>query len=354
MIPNLRFMTIVAALLGVPAVAGAAGYYLCTDVQATLGGTDYTPTDIFLNDNGVYSLQLDLGDPQVQLSGVERRSDGLWVLSPAVPAEAAGPRDVVLTDGITLTPYFDGNAAGVPEYARIDALLLDAGALVLSFDVPVNLGGVEYGPADLVRWNAPGFSLYWNAEAAGVPPESNVVGAGLEPLGHLVVTFDVPTRLGGTDYLPGELVQWNSGPSFTSYSKDPAWPPSAQLRDFGFLPPVGPVPDGASEPGTPLTITRAAPSLTLSWGDDCPSPGDDYEVYEGALGSPFVYSHTMKQCTTGGATSATFMEPAGNVYYLVVKRNVVSEGSYGRSSDGSERPQGAAACLPRQAGPACP
>jgi hypothetical protein len=39
---------------------------------------------------------------------------------------------------------------------------------------------------------------------------------------------------------------------------------------------------------------------------------------------------------------------AGNTYYLVVPRNAGTEGSYGTTSAGAERPAGANACAPRK------
>jgi len=345
------FLFTAIALACAPA-AWCVTYYLATDVPATLGGTDFTADEVLLNAGGLYSLQLAFGEPSVQLGGLERRADGLWLLTPAKPEEGAGPRDVVLFDGVTLTPYFDGATAGVPEYARIDSVMLDpGGALVLSFDVPVNLGGAEYGPSDLVRYNLGVFSLFWNSGAAGVPPDSNVVGAGETAAGDLIVTFDVPTRLGATEFMPGQLVRWDGGTNFSAYVTDPSWPPDAQLRDFGFLPPSGAVSDGQL-PGVPLTISRSASNLTLSWGATCVAGDTDYEVYEGTLG--LFYSHTSKLCSTGGATNITFSEPSGSVYYLVVPRNAVCEGSYGRKSDNTELPQGASACLPQQVAAQCP
>src|SRR5262249_40417691 len=154
------------------------------------------------------------------------------------------------------TMYFDGGATGVPAGAGIDAILLDpAGALILTFDVPVSLGGIDFLPYDLVRFSGGRFSLYWSGAAAGVPIYANLVGADRDGAGILVLTFDVPVNLGGADYLPGQLVAWNGGTSFSTYFKDPAWPVSAQLRGFAFVPPAGALPDGGSVPGTPLTVT---------------------------------------------------------------------------------------------------
>jgi len=349
-------LLVVLSLVGaVPATSGVS-YYFVTDVPATLGGIDYTPDEILRSDNSVYSVELNFGDSSVRLLALHRLPDGRWLLVPATPAvdgtSAVEPRDVILFDGVTPAPYFDGSTAGVPDYARIDSVFLDAdGSLVLGFDVPVNLGGTEYSRSDLVRYSGGVFSLFWDAEAAGVPADANVVGADRDSGGTLVVSFDVPTNLGGTEYLPGQLVRWN-GSAFSSYFVDPAWPSSAQIGDFGFVPSAGSVPDGGGAPGTPLTVSAAGGNLTLSWGASCATPDTDYEIYEGTIG--IYYSHTQKFCTTGGATTRTFSQPAGNTYYLVVPKNAVSEGSYGRASNGSERPQGSAACLPQQIALACP
>jgi len=349
-------LLVVLGLAGaVPAISGVS-YYLVTDVPATLGGIDYTPDQILRSDTSIYSVELNFGDSSVQFLALHRLPDGKWLLVPATPVDdgtsGIEPRDVVLFDGVSPVLYFDGSTAGVPDYARIDSVFLDpGGSLVLGFDVPVNLVGTEYSRSDLVRYSAGVFSLFWDAEAAGVPADVNVVGADRDSGGTLVVSFDVPTNLGGTWYLPGQLVRWN-GSAFSSYFVDPAWPSSALLGGFGFVPAAGAVPDGGASPGTPLTVNAAAGSLTLSWGPSCATADTDYEIYEGTIGS--YYSHTEKFCTTGGATTTTFPQPSGSTYYLVVPKNTVSEGSYGRASSGSERPQGSAACLPQQIALACP
>jgi hypothetical protein len=98
----------------------------------------------------------------------------------------------------------------------------------------------------------------------------------------------------------------------------------------------------------------ASGDLTLNWGSSCAPSDADYEVYEGSLTGPFVYSHTSKLCSTGGATMATFPAPPGSAYYLIVPKNAVSEGSYGLKSGGVERPQGSQACLPQVIAQSCP
>jgi hypothetical protein len=225
----------IGALLGVASPALAVDYYLATDVPATLGASDYTTNQIVRSQNAAYVLERELA-AGVGIAALHRRTDGVWLFSPSHPVSLGNvdyePRDVVSFYGAGYSSYLDGSAEGIPEYARIDALLVDSsGAPVLSFDVPVDLGGTEYSPSDLVRFSGGAFSLYWDAQAAGVPAYANLVGADRDCLGTLVVTFDVPTDLGGIDYLPGQLVQWN-GAGFNSYFTDPGWPAGVQLRDF--------------------------------------------------------------------------------------------------------------------------
>ena len=354
-----RTLVAVAILFGAAITSvRAVSYYLTIDVPATLDGLDHTTDQVLRSDSAIYSVAFALGAPDTQFGALHRRADGIWLLASTTPfflgATPVQSHDVVSYDGATFSLYFDGSAAGIPEGVRIDALFLDSGGNpVFSFDVPVNLGGIEYAPSDLVRHSGGAFSLYWSAAAAGVPAYANVVGADRDSAGVLVVNFDVPTNLGGTEFLPGQLVRWKGGTTFSSYFADPAWPPYAQLRDFGFVPSSGAVPDGSGAT-TPMSVSLAGGNLTLSWGISCAATDPDYEVYEGTLAQPFAYNHGEKLCTTGGATTATFAAPPGSAYYLIVPKNSVSEGSYGRASSGLEIPQGTAACLPQQIALACP
>ncbi len=348
-------MAVMTMLLGFPSAGWSTSYYLGTDVPVTLGVTDYFPDQLLRGQNGAYVLQTAL-PVGTEIASLHRRLDGVWIFSPSYPLTLGAtdyePRDLVSFDGVNFSLFLGGSAAGIPAEARIDALFLDSGgAPLLSFDVPVNLGGTDYSPSDLVRFSGGLFSLAWDAQAAGVPADADLAGADLDSGGNLITTFDVPTNLGGTDYLPGQLVRWN-GITFSSFFIDPAWPTYGQLRDFSLVPASGAVPDGFGAPGVPLTVTYATGNLTLTWDVSCAAIDTDYEIYEGALGT--YYSHASKFCTTGGLTTSTFAGPPDSTYYLVVPRNTLGEGSYGSASSGAERPQGASACLPQQIAVACP
>jgi hypothetical protein len=114
---------------------------------------------------------------------------------------------------------------------------------------------------------------------------------------------------------------------------------------------VGQIPDGDDVAGSPLVLEPFGGNLLLTWSDSCIVTDNDYEVYEGTIGS--YYSHVSKICSTGGATAAVVAPALASSYYLVVPSNGTNEGSYGRSSSGTERPVGGGQCLTRLAG-ACP
>ena len=105
-----------------------------------------------------------------------------------------------------------------------------------------------------------------------------------------------------------------------------------------------------------LQVSRSAGGeLTLSWGSSCVT-NNGYAIYEGVLGD--WTSHIPLSC---GATfpAATFSEPAGNSYFLVVPTSINLippdvEGSYGLLSNGSERPRSSQACIAEQAIVPCP
>ena len=116
--------------------------------------------------------------------------------------------------------------------------------------------------------------------------------------------------------------------------------------------PAGRIPDGDQVAGTALTVEHAAAgNITLDWDPSC-LPGDtDFEIYEGTIGD--FTGHVPRFCSTGAATTSTFLPAGGDTFYLVVPRNATREGSYGISSSG-ERPQGGVFTCFDQEIDACP
>jgi hypothetical protein len=131
------------------------------------------------------------------------------------------PRDVASYNSSTsfFSPslFFVGATNSVPGGTRIDALGMDAsGDLLLSFDVTINVPGSRGGtftvkPADLVAFNSGKYSLAFNSAVAGIPDGVNLDGATMLPNAHLLMAFDEFGSIGGTDFTPTDVLEFNSG-----------------------------------------------------------------------------------------------------------------------------------------------
>jgi len=344
-------LMMVLGMLGPPALAQS--FYLSPDVPTNLGGTNYMPWEVVRNDSGAYTLKLSL-PPNTPVNGLHQMCRGYWLLTVEAPTTLGGttfdPRDVIRYDpvGGTYVYFLNGAAAGVPAGSSVDAAFLpgdDSSPLILSFDVPTTIGGTTYEPADLVRYSGGVFALFFDASAATppVPLANDVTGADRRG-GRTVISFDVPTTLGAPTFLPGQLVWWD-GLAFGTFYADPTWPAGSVVGDFSFLPDPGRVPPLSLRVDKSLLV---AGNLTLSWGAALSAGAEDYGIYEGILGT--WYSHTAIDCNDAGGDRTEDVTPGnGNRYYLVVPFNPNDEGSYGTNSAGVERPQGTSPCRLTQA-----
>lgn len=347
-----RLLLGAALLLLAPASSSAASFYLCADVPTDLASTTYVPWQIVRNDGGVYggTLTLPIGTP---VGGLHRMDGGDWLLAVGASTDLGGttfePRDVARFDGSTFGLFFDGSAQGIPGGSSVDAVFLDggdAGDLILSVDVPTTIGATTYDPADLIRFSAGVFSSFFDATAASppIPTTSNVIGADVRA-GLMVVTFDIPTTLGGSTFLPGELVAWD-GASFASFYQDTSWPLSSRANALAFLP------DPVEVPAT-ITVAKSGGDLSIAWATGCSAGSEDFGIYEGVIGS--WSSHRYIDCSDDGGDMMELIAPRpGDRYYLVVPHNPNDEGSYGTESGGGQRSVGVFQCVPTQAVASCP
>jgi len=248
------------------------------DSPVTLGGTTFLPWEVVDDSSGTNTVVLSL-PPGMSIDGLHRMDVGDWLVSVGAPASLGGvpydPRDVVRFDGAAYTLFFSGAAAGVPPGVDVDAVFLeggDTGDLILSFDVPTTIAGAIYEPADLVRFSGGIFTVFFDASAATTPiPISTNVTAADQRAGSTLLAFDVPTTLGGTTYLPGQIAAWD-GVGFSSAYLNPAWPLSAYLNGLSASACVDADGDGFGSPGEP--------SCPAGGAEDC----DDgsFDVYPGA------------------------------------------------------------------------
>jgi len=326
--------------------------YVTPDVPSVLGGAMHQPNEVVRNDAGSYTVPFSV-PVGLAIDALHRTESGAWLFSFDGTAMLGGMtfqrEDVVRYSSSTgYTLFFDGSAYLGPNGSDVDAVFLDAsGDPVLSFDVPTSIGGTTYDPADLVGFDASGFSLVFDGSAAGLPISSNVTGADRRDT-RTIVTLDVPTGLGGGGTaLPGDLAAWN-GTFMVSFYRDLLWPPTSRANALAFL----------ADPGEVSNITLSkspiAPGvIEISWTASCSAGAEDYGIYEGQLGN--WTSHAQIDCSDDGGDFSEQITPGtGNHYYLVAAHNPNDEGSCGRDSNGLERPPGTPACVTPQAIGSCP
>ncbi len=349
----IRTLLTAAALLAAgPAPRAAASFYFTPDIPVTPTGVNILASEIALF-NGAYGIQSS-HPAGTLLDGVHRMSNGSWLISVESPTLLGGatfqPSDVILYDGTQYVSFYSGALNGLPEDTNIDALFLDggdAGNLIVSFDVPTTLGGTTFDPADLVDLSGALPSLFFDASAATppIPVASNVTGADARA-GLVYLTFDVPTTLGAVTYLPGDVVTWN-GASFALHHRDAGW-----ISGFfhGLALPASP----GNVSNLTVFLAEATSELILSWSATCAPVGQDYGIYQGTIGN--WTSHVAIDCTDdGGDRTEAIPVAAGMRYYLVVPHSDAAVGSFGSDSAGVERPAGAVTCAPVQVlGPTCP
>ena len=378
-------------LLVVAAAAGSLAralspVYVTPDVPTAIpAGPTLLPWEIYRYDAAgpTYTLVLTVpGSPTVDAI---HKMDALgdWLVSVDAPSDLGGslgspaePRDIVRFDGALWTPFFCPSlfpGLGIPPGVDVDAVYLeggDAGRLVVSFDVPVELppgSGAYFLPGDLVRWRRVGLGCGgWalagpNPIFTGIPPGPNVIGAD-GSVGLQILSFDVPLVLApAVDPTPpfftrDELVSWD-GATYAQFEALAGWPAASEINALSCLANPGRVP-------ATITIGKATATpcnpcdLDISWAASCAEGGEDYGIYEGTIGT--WYSHTRIDCDDAGSNLTELVTPAvGNRYYVVVPHSAKEEGSYGSSDNfpagfDTERPVGATTCASPQVITACP
>jgi hypothetical protein len=344
-------LAMLALLAAGPAEAGIL--FVTPDTPADLAASTYKASDIARADGAAYALEQAL-PANARIDALQRMASGDWLISLEAHATLNGatfdPRDVLRTNGAAFIIFFSGAANGIPPGTNVDAVSLegsDTGPLLISLDVPARVGGIDAEPGDVLRVAGGSWSLVFDASAATppIPPATNVVGVD-KLADRLLLSFDIPTTLGDATYLPGDVVAWD-GARFGLYRSGQGNGWGIQHEVAGFSTSVGP----GSAAG--LTVRRSGALLNLRWDASCSAWADDYGIFAGTLGN--WYSHTALDCTDNAHDLAeTIAMPGGNRYFLIVPLTAGAEGSYGTNANGVERPRGSATCRAVQAPPTCP
>lgn len=92
-------------------------------------------------------------------------------------------------------------------------------------------------------------------------------------------------------------------------------------------------------------------ALSLGWDAPCnetTTPDQDFAVYSGEIGDYTNYSALT--CNTDRSLELLLADLPLDSFVLVVPRTSANEGSYGKMSDGTERPAATSACAPQSIG----
>lgn len=380
---QLSTLVVLATLAALPAIAQTL--YISQDVPTNPGPGFQLPWEVESHNLGNYVNQLALpGNPRID--AVHRMDQpGNWLVSLEHPSNLGGNlpsvalgRDVIQYDGPAgaYSFFFCGGSVigSVGRHTNVDAIYLEAatgaddGDLIVSFDIPTEIAGVIYDPADLVRytravagcagWQFAGVVFDASAAGAGVATANNLIGADEIPGGGWILVFDVPTdlqpSLGPLTYVPGQVARWDPAPAtFDLFDTLGGWPLSSEVDALSCQANPGRVPLLLLDKSS-MTVG----DLTLSWQSSCSQGAETHAIYEGFVGS--YYSHTMKDCFDNLADNTEEVTPdPSSTYYLVVPTTARDEGSYGTSDSGGvlmDRPQPAAAidrCVVDQTLTAC-
>ncbi len=264
------------------------------------------------------------------VAAVRRAGDGalLVFIDGALRAEGLGPTGDV--------SYRDGRTSPWPNdpFLVFGAEKHDAGVEYPSFRGWLD----EVRLSDSARYASP-----FAPPAAPFTPDAQTAALYHLDEGSGTQVNDVSGRAGGPSH---GIVRLGSSPVA------PAWSGETPFAGGGGGP--GRIPGARGIAGLPLVVRRngADPNvLDMEWSASCDA-ADDYAIYEGPIGPTSAF--TAATCTTGGALAATIVSTSFARAFVVVPLDDSSEGSYGATSAGDERPAALTPCRPTRAIAACP
>jgi hypothetical protein len=94
-----------------------------------------------------------------------------------------------------------------------------------------------------------------------------------------------------------------------------------------------------SVPGSQMTASRNAATGTIDVTYAMPCSTTNHRIVYGPLASLPTYGWSGMACGVGTSGTASFDPGAGDAFFVIVANDASAEGSYGRRSDGAERPE---------------
>lgn len=131
--------------------------------------------------------------------------------------DLADPRTIVVDDAGSYSVAFDGEAAGIPADARIDALFWDlSGQWVISTDIHVELDGTVYSDGDLIGHDGEDFFLVASETDLGLTDDADVTGIAQGTGGRWLIALETGGQtLDGLSYFSGDVLRADAGGRLT-------------------------------------------------------------------------------------------------------------------------------------------
>ncbi len=207
---------------GTACAGSAAGdtVVLSTSSAAMLGGLDFDDIDLAdydpASDTATLLFEGDLTTIVNDIDAVHVLDNGHIVLSAksddSLGGLSFGPADLVEYDPTTdtATLYFDGSAHFASPLENITSVhILNNGNLVLSTADYANLGGLDFSDQDLVEYDPTSStaSIYFDGDATALSQDITAVHV-LEN-GHLVMAAKGATTLGGLSFTAADLIEYD-------------------------------------------------------------------------------------------------------------------------------------------------
>ncbi len=191
-------------------------FQLSPDITISMDAQTVTDQNVALDGVAVSLASLGVLPVNTDVSAfhVLANGDRLFVLDIATSLPGglyAEPRDVVRYNGSTYSLDVDGSVAGVPVGARIDALSMhQTGALLMSFDITVNLNGLLAADEDLLRLDSGVFSMFFDGSAEGIASALDLDAAHYLPNSNqFLLSFDTSGQIGSLRFNDDDVMFYN-------------------------------------------------------------------------------------------------------------------------------------------------
>jgi hypothetical protein len=244
-------------LIGMCSPPSSAGIFLSTDIPVAVGSSSFEERDILYYEFPDFSSFLtgeDLEIPKgVNVEAFAFSGDTVLFavdIPTSIDGEDYTERDLISYDGDSFTKLLDGDAAGIPRGAAIDAAtVLTDGSVVISLDILVYLGGSDIEARDLVRCVGYSCGLFFAGSDYGIPEGANLDGVmvitdedgdGIPSQGgtsgDILFSLDMPTSVNGLEVTDRDIVRCGQSPCYNYFDELASQlPQNASVDAFSFL-----------------------------------------------------------------------------------------------------------------------